>query len=108
ICTMSGWSAGLPFRAKIFLSAAGLVASAPSPYTVSVAKATRSPAASRRAARSISPASIQDASHLEHRAFHYAHGPSAGADALELALEVRSRGRVEGSSRNRHCLGAEP
>ena len=52
-CTMTGWSAGRPFAAKMRRTAAGSRASAPSPYTVSVGKATSSPARRRSAARAI-------------------------------------------------------
>jgi hypothetical protein len=46
-CTISGWSAGRPLAAKILATASALLASAPRPYTVSVGKATRSPARSK-------------------------------------------------------------
>ena len=42
--TMTGWSAGRPLAAKMRRTASSLPASAPSPYTVSVGKATSSPA----------------------------------------------------------------
>ena len=53
-CTITGWLAGRPLTAKMRRTAAGLRASAPSPYTVSVGKATNAPARSapRAAARS--------------------------------------------------------
>ena len=51
--TISGLKCGRPFAAKIRATAVSLVASPPSPYTVSVGKATSSPARMRRAARPI-------------------------------------------------------
>ena len=44
MCTISGLSAGRPFASKMRCTACALSASAPSPYTVSVGKATTSPA----------------------------------------------------------------
>src|SRR3954465_10236841 len=52
-CTITGWSAGRPLAANSFLIAAGFEASAPSPYTVSVGKATSPPSRRIRAAGSI-------------------------------------------------------
>src|SRR5262249_17907519 len=50
ICTITGCVAGRPLAAKSFPSPSELRASAPSPYTVSVGKATRRPARSACAA----------------------------------------------------------
>jgi len=44
ICTINGWFVGRPFAANIFATASLLLASAARPYTVSVGKATHSPA----------------------------------------------------------------
>ena len=52
-CTISGLKRGRSLAAKMRATASSLVASPPSPYTVSVGKATSSPARIRRAARSI-------------------------------------------------------
>src|SRR5580704_4093590 len=51
---MTGWSTGRPLAAKILRTAAGFVALAPSPYTVSVGNATSSPSRSACTAVSIS------------------------------------------------------
>ena len=50
ICRISGLSAGRPLAANIFATAGPFSPSAPRPYTVSVGKATTSPAAIRPAA----------------------------------------------------------
>ena len=50
ICTINGWSAGLPLVLKICATACAFCASAARPYTVSVGMATRPPAASAAAA----------------------------------------------------------
>ena len=52
-CTISGLNRGRSFAAKMPATASPRVASAPSPYTVSVGNATRRPARSASAARAI-------------------------------------------------------
>ena len=51
MCAISGLSAGRPLAAKMRADASAFSASAPRPYTVSVGKATNSPARSSAAAR---------------------------------------------------------
>ena len=52
-CTISGLMEGLPFTSNILATARSLLASAPSPYTVFVGNATRSPAFRASAAKAI-------------------------------------------------------
>ena len=57
-CTISGWSLGLPLAAKICATAASLLASAASPYTVSVGRPSNAPPRSARAAAAMAEGSL--------------------------------------------------
>src|SRR5579885_3120077 len=59
-CTMTGLVGGRPLASKIRATADSSRALAPSPYTVSVGNATRRPARSSAAARTMSSCSLRD------------------------------------------------